>query len=97
MIQPNVLEQLAGQMEKVLTIAIWKLHGTNPVAITATDLEKFLAEFGIGNGKEPRLIVRGTENGLFLQVLPEDKAMEYIAKYEAANMGAVVRSQTKES
>ena len=90
MTQPNVLVQTAGQLEKLFTMALWKLHGDKPVSLTEEDIKRFITEFEVDNGKEPQLIMHGTEDGLRFQVLSQERAAKFVEEYKAANRGVVL-------
>ena len=44
----------------------------------------------VEGGKEPQLIMRGTEDGLRLQVLSQERAAKFVEEYKAANRGVVL-------
>ena len=90
MTQPNVLVQTAGQLEKLFTMVLWKLHGDKPVSLTEEDIKRFMTEFEVDKGKGPQLIMHGTEDGLRFQVLSQDRAAKFVEEYKAANRGVVL-------
>lgn len=85
MTQPNVLVQPAGQLERLFTIALWKLQKDKAMILTEQDIKDFLA----ANDK-PQLIVHGTEDGLRLQVLSQERTAKFIEEYKAAGRGVVL-------
>ena len=90
MTQPNVLVQTAGQLEKLFTMVLWKLQKDKAVSLTEQDLKDFMAAHEVESGKEPQLIIRGTEDGLRLQVLSQERAAKFVEEYKAANRGVVL-------
>ncbi len=86
MTQPNVLVQTAGQLEKLFTIVLWKLQKDKALSLTEKDIKDFMA----AHGTEPQLIVHGTEDGLRLQVLSQERAAKFVEEYKAANRGVVL-------
>lgn len=86
MTQPNVLVQTAGQLEKLFTIVLWKLQKDKAVSLTEQDIKDFMA----AHETEPQLIVHGTEDGLRLQVLSQERAAKFIEEYKAAGRGVVL-------
>ncbi len=86
MTQPNVLVQTAGQLEKLFTIVLWKLQKDKALSLTEKDIKDFMA----AHETEPQLIVHGTEDGLRLQVLSQERAAKFIEEYKAANRGVVL-------
>ncbi len=90
MTQPNVLVQTAGQLEKLFTMVLWKLQKDKAVSLTDQDIKDFMAAHDMGNGNEPQLIMHGTEDGLRLQVLSQERAAKFVEEYKAANRGIVL-------
>lgn len=86
MTQPNVLVQTAGQLEKLFTMVLWKLQKDKAVSLTEQDIKDFMA----AHETEPQLIVHGTEDGLRLQVLSQERAAKFVEEYKAANRGVVL-------
>ena len=89
MTQPNVLVQTAGQLEKLFTIVLWKLQKDNAVFLTEQDIKRFMTEFEVDKGKEPKFVIHGTEDGLRFQVLSQERAAKFVEEYKAANRGVV--------
>ena len=85
MTQPNVLVQTAGQLEKLFTMALWKLQKDKAMILTEQDIKDFMAAHD-----KPQLIVHGTEDGLRLQVLSQERAAKFVEEYKAANRGIVL-------
>lgn len=90
MTQPNMPVQTVGQLVKMFTMVLWKLHGDKPVSLTEEDIERFVTAFEVEGGKEPQLIMHGTEDGLRFQVLSQDRAAKFVEEYKAANRGVVL-------
>ena len=91
MTQPNVLAQTAGQLEKQLfTMVLWKLQKDKAVSLTEQDFKDFMAAHEVESGKEPQLVMHGTEDGLRFQVLSQERAAKFIEEYKAANRGVVL-------
>ena len=90
MINPNVIAQTAGRMGKLFTMVLWKLQKDKAVSLTEQDLKDFMAAHEVESGKEPQLIVHGTEDGLRFQVLSQDRAAKFVEEYKAANRGVVL-------
>lgn len=90
MTQPNVLVQTTDQLEKLLTMVLWKLQKDKAVSLTGQDIKDFMAAHEMGSGKEPQLIMHGTEDGLRFQVLSQDRAAKFVEEYKAANRGIVL-------
>lgn len=90
MTQSNVLVRTAGQLEKLFTMVLWKLQKDKAVSLTDQDIKDFMAAHDMGNGKEPQLIMHGTEDGLRLQVLSQERAAKFVEEYKAANRGIVL-------
>lgn len=90
MTQPNVLIQTAGSMEKLFSMVLWKLQKDKAVSLTEQDIKDFMAAHDMGGGKEPQLIVHGTEDGLRLQVLSQERAAKFVEEYKATNRGVVL-------
>ena len=90
MTQPNVLIQTADQLEKLITMVLWKLQGDKSVVLTEEDIKRFMTEFEVEGGKEPQLIMHGTEDGLRFQVLSQERAAKFVEEYKAANRGVVL-------
>ena len=86
MTQPNVLVQTAGQLEKLFTIVLWKLQKDKALSLTEKDIKDFMA----AHETKPQLIVHGTEDGLRLQVLSQERAAKFVEEYKAANRGVVL-------
>ena len=90
MTQPNVLIQTAGSMEKLFTMVLWKLQKDKAVSLTEQDIKDFMTAHDVEGGKEPQLIMHGTEDGLRFQVLSQDRAAKFVEEYKAANRGVVL-------
>ena len=90
MTQPNVLVQTAGQLEKLFSMVLWKLQKDKAVSLTEQDIKDFMAAHEMESGKEPQLIVHGTEDCLRLQVLSQERAAKFVEEYKAANRGVVL-------
>ena len=90
MTDPNVLVQTAGHIEKLLTMVLWKLQKDKAVSLTEQDIKDFMAAHDVEGGKEPQLIMHGTEDGLRLQVLSQERAAKFVEEYKAANRGVVL-------
>ena len=90
MTQPNVPIQTAGQLGKLFTMVLWKLHGDKPVSLTEEDIKRFMTEFEVDKGKEPQLIMHGTEDDLRFQVLSQERAAKFVEEYKAAGRGVVL-------
>ena len=90
MTQPNVLVQIAGRLEKLFTVVLWKLQKDKAVSLTEQDIKDFMAAHDVEGGKEPRLIMHDTEDGLRLQVLSQERAAKFVEEYKAANRGVVL-------
>lgn len=90
MTQPNVLVQTAGQLEKLFTMVLWKLQKDKAVSLTEQDIKDFMTEFEVDKGKEPQLIMHGTEDCLRFQVLSQDRAAKFVEEYKAINRGVVL-------
>ena len=90
MTQPNVLIQTAGQLEKLFTMVLWKLQKDKAVSLTEQDIKDFVAAHDVEGGKKPQLIVHGTEDGLRLQVLSQERAAKFVEEYKATNRGVVL-------
>lgn len=90
MTQPNVPIQTAGSMEKLFTMVLWKLQKDKAVSLTEQDIKEFMAAHEVEGGKEPQLIMHGTEDGLRLQVLSQERAAKFVEEYKAANRGVVL-------
>ena len=90
MTNPNVIAQTAGRMEKLFTMVLWKLQKDKAVSLTEQDIKDFMAAHEVEGGKEPRLILQGTEDGLRFQVLSQDRAAKFVEEYKAANRGVVL-------
>ena len=90
MTQPNVLVQTANDIEKLFAMVLWKLQKDKAVSLTEQDIKDFMAAHDVEGGKEPQLIVHGTEDGLRLQVLSQERAAKFIEEYKAAARGIVL-------
>ena len=90
MTQPNVRVQVADGIEKLFTMVLWKLQKDKAVSLTEQDLKDFMAAHEVESGKEPQLIMHGTEDGLRLQVLSQERAAKFVEEYKAANRGVVL-------
>lgn len=90
MTQPNVLVQTAGQLEKLFAMVLWKLQKDKAVSLTEQDIKDFMAAHEMESGKQPRLVMRGTEDGLRFQVLSGERAAKFVEEYKAANRGVVL-------
>ena len=85
-----MLVQTAGQLEKLFTMVLWKLQKDKAVSLTEQDIKDFMAAHEVEGGKEPQLILQGTEDGLRFQVLSQDRAAKFVEEYKAANRGVVL-------
>ena len=90
MTQPNVLIQTTGPLEKLFTMVLWKLQKDKVVSLTEQDIKDFMAAHDVEGGKEPQLIMHGTEDGLHLQVLSQERAAKLVEEYKAADRGVVL-------
>ena len=90
MTQPNVLVQTANSIEKLFAMVLWKLRKDKAVSLTEQDIKDFMAAHDVEGGKEPQLIMHGTEDGLRLQVLSQERAAKFVEEYKAVNRGAVL-------
>ena len=90
MTQPNVPIQTDGQLEKLLLMVLWKLQKDKAVSLTEQDIKDFMAAHDVEGGKEPQLIMHGTEDGLRFQVLSQERAAKFVEEYKAANRGVVL-------
>ena len=90
MTQPNVLVQTANSVEKLFAMVLWKLQKDKAVSLTEQDVKDFIAAHGVESGKEPRLVMHGTEDGLRFQVLSGERAAKLVEEYEAVNRGIVL-------
>ena len=90
MTQPNVLIQIAGRLEKLFTVVLWKLQKDKAVSLTEQDIKDFMAAHEVEGGKGPQLIVHGTEDGLRFQVLSQERTAKFVEEYKAANRGVVL-------
>ena len=87
MTQPNVIVQTAGQL---FTMVLWKLQKDKAVSLTEQDIKDFMAAHDVEGGKEPQLIMHGTEDDLRFQVLSQERAAKFIEEYKAAKRGVVL-------
>ena len=90
MTQPNVPIQTVGPLEKLFTMVLWKLQKDKAVSLTEQDIKDFMAAHDVEGGKEPQLIMHGTEDGLHLQVLSQERAAKLVEEYKAADRGVVL-------
>ena len=90
MTNPNVIDQTAGRMEKLFTMVLWKLQKDKAVSLTEQDIKDFMAAHDVEGGKEPQLIMHGTEDGLRFQVLSQERAAKFVEEYKATNRGVVL-------
>ena len=90
MTQPNVPIQTVGPLEKLFTMVRWKLQKDKVVSLTEQDIKRFMAAHDVEGGKEPQLIMHGTEDGLRFQVLSQERAAKLVEEYKAANRGVVL-------
>lgn len=91
--QPNILEQLGGETEKLFTMFLWKLNGNKPIVLKESDIKAFVNAHGGADGisnANPKLLVHGTEDGVIAQVLTAEAAEKYIAEYKAMQKGFVI-------
>lgn len=86
MTHPNVLVQTAGSIEKLFSMVLWKLQKDKAVSLTEQDIKDFVA----AHETEPQLIMHGTEDGLRLQVLSQERAAKFVEEYKAAKRGVVL-------
>ena len=90
MTQPIGLVQTAGQLEKLFTMVLWKLQKDKAVSLTEQDVKDFMTAHDAEGGKQPRLVMHGTEDGLRFQVLSGERADKLVEEYEAVNRGIVL-------
>ena len=90
MTHPNRPIQTVGPLEKLFTMVLWKLQKDKAVSLTEQDIKDFMAAHDVEGGKEPQLIMHGTEDGLRFQVLSQDRAAKFVEEYKAANRGVVL-------
>ena len=90
MTRPNVLVQTANSIEKLFAMVLWNLQTDKAVSLTEQDIKDFMAAHDVEGGKEPQLIMHGTEDGLRLQVLSQERAAKFVEEYKAANRGVVL-------
>ena len=90
MTQPNVPIQTVGPLEKLFTMVLWKLQKDKAVSLTEQDIKDFMAAHDMEGGKEPQLVLHGTEDGLRFQVLSQERAVKFVEEYKAANRGVVL-------
>ena len=90
MTQPNVLVQTANSIEKLFAMVLWKLQKDKAVSLTEQDIKDFMAAHEMESGKQPRLVMHGTEDGLRFQVLSGERAAKLVEEYEAVNRGIVL-------
>ncbi len=90
MTQPNVLVQTAGRLEELFAMVLWKLQKDKAVSLTEQDIKDFMTAHDAEDGKEPQLIVHGTEDDLYIQVLSQERAAKFVEEYKATNRGVVL-------
>ncbi len=90
MTQPNVLVQTANSIEKLFAMVLWKLQKDKAVSLTEQDIKDFMAAHEMESGKQPQLVMHGTEDGLRFQVLSGERAAKLVEEYEAVNRGIVL-------
>ena len=90
MTKPNVPVQTANSIEKLFAMVLWKLQKDKAVSLTEQDIKDFMAAHDAEGGKEPQLIMHGTEDGLYIQVLSQERAAKFVEEYEAVNRGIVL-------
>ena len=90
MTHPNIPIQTVGPLEKLFTMVLWKLQKDKAVSLTEQDIKDFMAAHEVEGGKEPQLIMHGTEDGLRFQVLSQERAAKFVEEYKAANRGVVL-------
>lgn len=74
------------KMEKVLTLLLWKLHGTNPVELTIEDLKRFDEAF---TNRDAQLVVHAHMDGIRVTVMDYESARAFVEQYKAENRGIV--------
>ena len=90
MAQPNALVQTANGIEKLFAMVLWKLQKDKAVSLTEQDIKDFMAAHEVESGKEPQLVMHGTEDGLRFQVLSQERAAKFVEEYKATNRGVVL-------
>ena len=90
MTQSNIPIQTVGPLEKLFTMVLWKLQKDKAVSLTEQDIKDFMAAHEVDGGKEPQLIMHGTEDGLRFQVLSQERAAKFVEEYKAVNRGVVL-------
>ena len=90
MTQPNVPIQTVSLLEKLFTMVLWKLQKDKAVSLTEQDVKDFMTAHDAEGGKEPQLIMHGTEDGLRFQVLSQERAAKLVEEYKVANRGVVL-------
>ena len=90
MTKSDAFVQTANNIEKLLTMVLWKLQKDKAVFLTEQDLKNFMAAHEVESGKQPQLIVQGTEDGLHIRVLSQERAAKLVEEYEAVNRGIVL-------
>ena len=88
--QANVLVQTANSIEKLFAMVLWKLQKDKAVSLTEQDIKEFMAAHEMESGKQPQLVMHGTEDGLRFQVLSGERAAKLVEEYEAVNRGIVL-------
>ena len=90
MTQPNAFVQTANNIEKLFAMVLWKLQKDKAVSLTEQDIKDFMAAHEMESGKQPQLVMHGTEDGLRFQVLSGERAAKLVEEYEAVNRGIVL-------
>ena len=90
MTQPNAFVQTANSIEKLFAMVLWKLQKDKAVSLTEQDIKDFMAAHEMESGKQPQLVMHGTEDGLRFQVLSGERAAKLVEEYEAVNRGIVL-------
>ena len=90
MTNPNVIAQTANSIEKLFAMVLWKLQKDKAVSLTEQDIKDFMAAHEMEGGKQPQLVMHGTEDGLRLQVLSRERAAKFVEEYKAVNRGTVL-------
>ena len=78
-----ILDQLDDQWQKLATMILWKLAGTERVRITTDDMERFSQAFAPGS---PTLYTHGHYDAIDFQVIDE-RAAKRLAEHEMTMRG----------
>lgn len=92
-IEDLVKNKQLSTIEKLFTMALWKISGKTPVVLTSKDVEQFTKAFDLGEDKnnEAKLFVQGTEDGIVMRVFTSQEADAFLADYKAKKRGVVVQ------